>query len=573
MKLRILAAALLSGTVLMAGPAQAEDLRDALVSVYNKNPRLLAERARLREIDETYVQARAQGRFTVSGTATATQVWAKLPDASALLGPAAGTDPLSVSGRPNDVGLQIVQPLYQGGRVKALKAQAKLSILAARENLRAQENALFLSAANAYVDVLRDEETARIRRNNVSVLSRQLEAATIRFDVGQGTRTDIAQSESRMALAEAGLAQAESQLAVSRADFVRFVGRRPDVLSAPPKFVLPLSLPAAIKAARENNPQLIGAYFNEAAGRAAIDAAKSAGKPTIALSGNLQRQRAQLSNIREVDAASITAQITVPLYSGGGNRSRVRQAQHTKTRLAFETRDAELQIDQAVTQIWAQLSAAKASLKAARRQKEAAEIAFEGVSLEQSVGTRDQLDVLNAEQEVLNASLAMINAERNVNAATFSLLSTMGVFDAEGIRLSVNNYDPNENLERIRYEGLTSIVDKYAPEFTQKIGAQIPNIAEDVTVGVGELYEDSPIETAVRTVGAIASEGAELSKRGVDTVTGQTLHHHDLYDQTAIEIVTDPINPPSNPPFDPLLDDDSNGENDKKYTHSDSPVD
>ena len=505
-----------------------EDLQSALVAVYESNPRLLAERARLREIDETYVQARAQGRPSIGGTASISQSWVNFPNGAGVFSGGTETGDINISGRPNDIGVQIVQPLYQGGRVKALKEQAKLGILASRENLRAQENDLFLSAASAYVDVRRDIEAARIRRNNVRVLSRQLEAATARFDAGTGTRTDIAQSESRLAAAQAGLAQAEAQLAVSNASFARFIGRPAMSLTAPPIYRLPPSLPDAIAAARENNPRLIGAYFNEAAGRAAIDVAKAAGRPTVSLSGGLSRQREQLSQLHAIDAASITAQITVPIYSGGGNTSRRRQAEHAKTRLAFETRDAELAIDQAVTQIWAQLTAARASLQAAKRQVSAADIAFEGVTLEQSVGTRDQLDVLNAEQETLNAQLSVIEAERNVSVATFQLLSTMGVFDAQGIQLPVDGYAASDNLDIIRYQGLTEKMDRYAPGFVKRLNRKLP--------------------------------GERLKPENWDEIGG-------------LDILTEPVQPPSTPPYDPLLDADGDGKNDKKYNLADSPVD
>ena len=536
MSFRKLILAAFLGSAVLAMPAQgqqidqsaARDLQSALVSVYESNPRLLAERARLREIDETYVQARAQGRPTIGGTASISQSWVNFPGGAAVFTGGMETGDINISGRPNDIGVQIVQPLYQGGRVKALKEQAKLGILAARENLRSQENDLFFAAASAYVDVRRDMEAMRIRRNNVRVLSRQLEAATARFDAGTGTRTDIAQSESRMALSEAGLAQAESQLAVSNATYARLVGRPAITLTAPPIYTLPPTLPDAIAAARENNPRLIGSYFNEAAGRAAIDVAKAAGRPTISISGGLSRQREQLSQLQAIDAASLTAQITVPIYSGGGNTSRRRQAEHAKTRLAFETRDAEMAIDEAVTQIWAQLTAARASLKAAKRQVSAANLAFEGVTLEQSVGTRDQLDVLNAEQETLNAELSVIEAERNVSVATFQLLATMGVFDAQGIRLPVDGYVPNDNLDLIRYQGLTEKMDRYAPNFIKRLDRKT----------LGESVKPDNWDT----------EGA-------------------------LDIHTEPLQPPSIPPYNALLDADGDGKNDEKYNPGDSPVD
>lgn len=531
MSLRLLTfSVLMASFAALPAPAQAEDLKDALTSVYETNPRLLAERARLREIDESYVQARAQGRPTIGGTGSISQSWVNLPGAAGVftgLPEDIGQD-INISGRPNEMGVQIVQPIYQGGRVKALKSQAKLGILAARENLRAQETAQFLSAANAYVDVRRDIETIRVRRNNVRVLSRQVEAATARFDVGAGTRTDIAQSQARLAVAEAGLAQAEAQLAVSESRYIRVVGQKPVSLSPPPVFVLPASLPAAISAARENNPQLIAAYFNEAAGRSAIDVAKAAGRPTVSLSAGLSRQREQLSQLQSIDAASISAQVTIPIYSGGANTSRRRQAEHAKTRLAFETRDAELAIDQNISEIWAQLTAAKALLSASKRQVDAAEVAFEGVSLEQSVGNRDQLDVLNAEQETLNAQLSVLDAERNVNAATFQLLAAMGVFDADGINLSVTRDDPNRNLDAIRYQGLTEQVDKFAPGFIKRLDRKLPGDA----------------------------------KKPVD------------WDEAKPHLIqTEPVNPASRPPYNPLLDADRDGKNDDSYRSGDSPVD
>lgn len=456
--------------------AHAETFQEALISVYNGNPRLQAERARVREVDETYIQARAQGRLTATAVGSYGYTAAKTPRNDGFFGASGG----SVNGHPHSAQLQIIQPLYQGGRVKALKKQAKSSILAAREGLRNAEQNIFLSAANAYIDVMRDEETARIRRNNVMVLSRQQIAAQDRFDVGEGTRTDIAQAQSRQAAAEAGLAQAEAQLQASRATYNRIIGHPPIDLQAVPRFELPRSLQVAIGLARENNPQLLAAYFNEDAAGAAIDVAKSASRPNLSLNGAAGGNRDTVLGFSEADQASLTAQISIPIFSGGLNRSRVRQAKHAKTRLAFEARDAELAIDQRVAQIWAQLDAARLSLRASRQQVAAAEVAFEGVNLEQQVGTRTTLDVLDAEQEVLNAKLSVVEAERNLNAATFQLLTTLGVFDVEGISLPVESYDPAENFESVKYQGMTAVTDRYVPEFLQKAVGEIKEIPGDI---------------------------------------------------------------------------------------------
>lgn len=544
--------------------AAAEDLQSALVSVYNKNPRLLAERARVREVDENYIQARAQGRFTISGNGSYAKAWSRTPPPDSFFG-APTEDSVTEYGAPKQGAVQIVQPLYQGGRVKALKQQSKLSILAAREGLRAQENSIFTAAATAYVDVLRDEEAALVRRNNVRVLTRQLQAATDRFDVGEGTRTDIAQSESRLALSEAGLAQAEAQLVASRATYVRIVGRLPEDLSEPPQFIIPPSLPEAIKVARENNPQLLASYYNEAASRAAIDVAKAAGRPTISLNGSLSRVEDQLFGFEEIDSASLTAQINIPIYSGGINRSRVRQAKHAKTRLAFETRDTELAVDQTITQIWAQLDAARVTLETSQRQEASAEVAFEGVSLEQTVGTRTQLDVLDAEQEVLNARLTVLNAQRELHAATFNLLSTIGVFDAEGIQLTVDRYEPDSNLNAVTYDGLAKAADQYVPEFAQKIGRQVPNIVNDA-VGVSVLLiEQSDVGESLDSLGDVVGETVNDGKELLDRATFITPTYDPVRNEISSEIITEPIIPPSNPPYDPVLDADNDGDIDENY--------
>ncbi len=542
--LKTLFAVLLTGVSVAALPlsAQADDLTSALISVYDKNPRLQAERARLREIDETYVQARAQGRVTISASGQYARTRAESP---------ASSNPFFDSGDGLEYGapysgqVQVIQPLYQGGRVKALKRQAKLGILAARENLRAQENNIFLAAANAYVDVLRDEETARIRRNNVRVLSRQLQASQDRFAVGEGTRTDIAQSRSRLALSESGLAQADAQLLISRAAYERIVGRIPVDLQPVPNFLLPQDLPTAIARARDNNPELIGSYFNEAASTAAIDVAKAAGRPTISLNGNLSSARDQVLGFDRSDQQSITAQIRVPIFSGGLNKSRVRQAKHAKARLAFETRDTELAVDQTVKQIWAQLDAAREVLVATQTQVESADIAFEGVSLEQTVGTRTQLDVLNAEQEVLNARLSVVNAQREVDSATFRLLSTMGVFDAEGIQLPVDGYDPEANLSEVSYDGLSEAVDRYVPEAVQKIGSQLPDVASDMVAGTALVIDASEIDRLVDPLVDASGDILSVTKGVVDSATFQTPDLDPRAEILRAPIETEPVQPPS----------------------------
>jgi len=535
----------------LAPAASAETFQEVLISVYNSNPRILAERARVREIDENYVQARAQGRFTMDASGSYGLTTARSVSPGSIFNP--GPTNVYSNGYPANGQLQIIQPLYQGGRVKALKRQANSGIMAAREGLRNAEQSIFLAAANAFIDVKRGEEAAKIRRNNVSVLARQELAANDRFNVGEGTRTDIAQAQSRMAAAESGLAQAEAELQVSRATFRRIVGHPPVDLQTVPLIELPRTLAQAIALARENNPQLLAAYYNEQAGEAAIDVAKSASRPVISLNGTASGTRNTVLGISEADQLAILAQIRVPIMAGGSNKSRVRQAKHAKTRLAFEARDTELAVDQTVSQIWAQLEAARLSLKASQNQVKAAETAFEGVDLEQKVGTRTTLDVLDAEQELLNAKLAVIDAQRAVDAASFQLLVTIGVFDTVGLQLPVEAYDPSKNLDAIKYDGLVGAVDKYVPEVLQDAKDIVPDFVEDAVREIKEVPDDF-IDAAERLAAPIVSplpdtaderlidagkSVPELPKRAVDRITLQEPEYDPLIGQELPAIDTE----------------------------------
>lgn len=515
----IFAIALIFSAANIGGEAQAETFQEALVSAYQTNPRLKAERARVKEADENYIQARAQGRLRSSLSGSVGYQAVRSPEQDFFGG---GGGRSIEDGTPRNTQLQIIQPLYQGGRVRALKSQANATILAARQGLKNAEQELMVSAATAYVDVLRDEETARIRRNNVSVLARQEQAARDRFDVGEGTLTDIAQSQSRLAAANIGLAQADAQLAISRASYERSVGHPPVDLQPVPAFVLPPTVYDAQRIGVTNNPQLLAARYSKKAALAGRDVAAAAGKPTISLNANFANQRAQIGFLREADTASLTAQLNIPLYSGGANKSRVRQAMNTVERLSYEEVDLENAIKQTVSQIWAQLVAARRSLKASETQVDAAEIAFEGVTLEQQVGTRDTLDVLNAEQELLNAKLSVVNAQRTVDATVYQLLSILGAFDADNINLPVDYYDPKDNLNKIKNDGLSRAAERYLPVAVQKIGPQLPNIPRDIIA----VTTQNPVAAEIKNVGnnglKFLDGAAVLTKQSIDFVTGQS---------------------------------------------------
>jgi len=496
---------------------QAQTFEEALISTYESNPQILAERARLREIDETYVQARAQGRLSADISADTGFLQTETTQAS-FFGNASKT---SSELKPHSAQIQFIQPLYQGGRVSALKQEAKAGILSARQSLRDAEQNIFLAAATAYADIIRDEEVARLRRRNVRVLDKQAVASLERYRLGDGTKTDIAQSQSRIAGAEIGLAQADAQLASSRALFIEAIGYPPSELATIPTYILPKTLEEATRLARQNNPQLIAAMFNEEAGEAAIDVAKSTYRPTISLNGSYQLSEGQSTNLSESENTSIVAQLRIPLITGGLKGSEIRSAKHARTRLSFETRTAERGIDRQVAQLWGQLDATRRSLAASQTQVEAAKEALKGVELEKTVGTRTTLDVLDAEEEFLNSQLTVVQTQRDLDVIKFQFLTLMGAFDAQSLRLPIDYYDPVKNFRSVKFKGQDAFVDKFVPEAAQKIGKQLPNIPKDI-IGV---VSDSGIPIALKEdIEALSVPPAlvgSVIKEAVDLITFQ----------------------------------------------------
>lgn len=505
------------------GQACAQSFTEALTAAYKSNPRLLAERERVKETDEQWVQARALGRLSASANAEVSPSGVRTPNTGFFGAPAAGTNTEFITTR--QAGVQLIQPIYQGGRVRYQKRQAKAAVFAAREGLRNIEQSILQQAATAYAEVVRAEEASAIRRNNVTVLLRQQEAAGLRFDVGEGTRTDIAQADSRLAQARIGLAQADAELTTARATFQRLVGFPPERLTEVPRFALPSSLDEAVRIAMSANPQLMSAYLNEAVADASVDVAKSQSRPQVSLNGQLGVIREGLSGLSQAETAQLTARVTIPLLAGGANKSRVRQAKAARNRAGFESRDLERALRQTVSQLYAQIEASNESVQNAQLQVAAAEVAFEGVELEQQVGTRTALDVLDAEQELLNARLNVVEAELRRNQSTFQLLAVLGAFDADSLQLPVNVYDPQDYFDAVEYDGYKAFADDYVPKAFVKIGGQVPDLLEGAVEGAADIADALEISD----FGGKALEGTEeislapikLLKEGVDTITLQ----------------------------------------------------
>jgi outer membrane protein len=430
-------------------PAQAETLKEALIKTYQTNPTLAAARAGQRATDENVPIARSNGLPDLALNGSYNE---NLKQASNLF-----TSPTrSASGQ-----LNLTVPLYTGGAVRNGVRSADARVKAGQDNLRGVESDVFTSAVAAYVDVLRDESIVGLNRNQVKVLQTNLEATKDRFEVGDLTRTDVAQSEARLALAQSQLEGAEAQLISSREAYVQVVGTEPVSLAQPPTLPnLPTSADAALAEALSDNPTLAAVKKSADAARFDIASAKASRLPKIqAVSSGSYTNflNTQVSSNPAVavnqSQSTITAgiQATIPLFQGGGPSAQVRQAQARSSQSLEQVIEVERAIVARTRSAYASWRAANAVIASSEKAVSANALSLEGVKAENSVGNRSILDILNAEQELLNSRVQLVTAERNAYVAGFALLSAIGKAEARDLGLDGGAlYDPQVNYDRVR---------------------------------------------------------------------------------------------------------------------------
>ncbi|WP_296547506.1 TolC family outer membrane protein, partial [Phenylobacterium sp.] len=405
---RWLAAVSLAALSLAPSAASAETLAEAIAMAYASNPTLQAQRAQLRALDENWYQARAGYRPTLSVSGRATWSETTIP----------GTRPLvDVENNSGSAVLSLTQPVYSGGRVASAVSAAEADSLSGREGLRRVEAQVLGQVIQSYVDVRRDQEALRIRQTNVAVLQRQLDESRARFEVGEITRTDVAQSEARLAAAVALLNSAQATLATSRASYEAVVGQAPGNLAPEPPIgsLLPASVEQAWDLAESGSPVVRAAEYAEQASRARIAGARAEQMPTVALQGQLGYSglASPLHTDAYSRALSGSAVVSIPIFSGGQTLSRIRAATERNTVDRLGVENARRTVRQTITQSWSALQAARSNIEATDKQVRAARIAAEGVVQEQRVGLRTTIDVLNAEQELRAAELAQVSARRD----------------------------------------------------------------------------------------------------------------------------------------------------------------
>ena len=425
----LLIAALAAGGAAFAPAALAQSLEETLVAAWETNPTLAAQRARLRQTDEGYNQARAARLPSVSASADISEQerWGGAFNAN-----------------NGDIGygVSVSQPLYRGGRIDGSIDAALARVQAGRETLRATEQSVLIDAVAAHVEVLRDRQIVSIRSNNVDVLAEQLRAARDRFEVGEITRTDVAQAEARLSGARAQLSAAQAAVAASRARYARVTGTEA-VDPQPVAMVagLPDALADAAESALSANPDLRAAQYSEIAAEQGVRVARGALRPDVSVSASATEGRESDFSGQAQGSATVRAQVSVPIFTGGLNRSRVREARAAADVARLSQLTVRRQVIEGVTNAWNNYLAAQAVIESSREAVRANEIAFEGVEQEAFVGLRTTLDVLNAEQELLNSRLELVRAERDLTVAAYALLQAMGLLDAEQLQLPVEMSD------------------------------------------------------------------------------------------------------------------------------------
>jgi outer membrane protein len=441
----------ITGIAMSGRAARADTLESALVTAYQNNPQINAQRASLRAVDEGVPQALSNYRPRVSATASiGTQRHEYTSKASGFNTQVGNTF------TPHSVGVTATQTLFNGFQTGNRTRQAETQVSAARATLAVIEQNVLLNAATAYMNLLRDIAILGLQRHNVEVLEVQLRQTRDRFDAGDVTRTDIAQSESRRAGGRSQMAQAESNYLTSRAVYRQVIGREAGKLVAatPVDRFAPKSLEEAISVGRGGHPNVAAAMFGIDVALLQVKINQGALLPTATATATVQKAWAQPTTsgqlIVDQFSASLASQVSIPIYQGGQEYSLIRQAKQTVSQKRFDLETARDTVQQSVTQRWSELISSKAQILSAQAQVSAAEIALRGVSEEARVGQRTTLDVLNAQQELVNARVAVVTSQRDRLVASYALLAAVGKLSVKVLGLKVQAYDPVEHHQQVR---------------------------------------------------------------------------------------------------------------------------
>ncbi len=449
-----MACLLLGGAALAAlsSSSSADTLEWALVQAYQNNPSLNAQRAALRATDETVPQALSGYRPKLSITSSDGYNYANTTSHSGPPNHATQISTTSANFISRGIGAQATQTLFNGFQTANRTRQAESQVMGARETLRVTEQQVLLDAATSYMNLLRDGAILDLNRSNVEVLTEQLKQTRDRFNVGEVTRTDVAQAESRLAAGRSQLLSAQSNYVTSQANYRRVIGVNPGKLApgTPVDRFSPATVAAAITQGEQQSPSVLAAAYGVDVATLAVKVSEGALYPNLALTASVAKNWDPLYNVSKQLTGSVLGSLTIPIYQGGSEYSAIRQSKET---LGQQRLNLDVNRDQAratVVQSWGQLDAAKAQIESTTAQVNAAEIALNGVREEARVGQRTTLDVLNAQQELVNARVALVTAQHDRVVASYTLLASVGGLSMQHLGLNVTIYDPQVHYQQVR---------------------------------------------------------------------------------------------------------------------------
>ncbi len=423
---------ILSGA--MAMPASAQSLTDALISAYRNSTQLEIARAGLRSTDEGVAQAYASYRPSVSVSASST---------GSYLVPALGANYTTYR---NSLSLSASLTVWDGGATKQAVEVARLAVEAGRANLTAAEQGVLLDAVTAFMDMHRDMQSLALAENNQEVLARQVQAAKDRFEVGEVRHTDVSLAEAAYAGAQAAVAIAQGALEISRENYKLAVGLYPGQIKAPPPLPrYPGTMAAATTIALKTHPAIAAAQQQVKIAELNVARAETALKPKITLSGSLGANPATGIN----NSATISLGTSATIYAGGAYTSAYRQALALKDQSKANLVLTSKSVAQAVAITWSRIEIAQASIVAKAKQVRASRVALQGIREEANLGALTTLDILNAEQDLVQAESNLTTAEHDHYVAVYSLLSAMGLLTVKHLNLGIKTYDTNENYNRV----------------------------------------------------------------------------------------------------------------------------
>ena len=443
---------------IVASQARGETLESALMQAYQNNPTLNSQRASVRATDESVPQAlsgyRPRITITASGGEQSLSSTSKVVTVSTPLNSPATYFTQSGYNAPYGAGVTTTQTLFNGFQTANKTRQAEAQVLAARATLRVTEQTVLLSAVTAYMNLLRDSAILDLQRRNVEVLQEQLRQVRDRFNVGEVTRTDVAQAESSVAAGRSQVLLAEANYTASRATYRQVIGNEPGKLTpaTPVDRFSPHNLPGAVAVGSANNPAVNTAQYNVDVALQQVKVAEGALYPTVSVQGAFTQNYLSPQSLSVMNSynASVLGTLSVPIYQGGAEYSAIRQSKEVLGQKRLDLDTARDQVRQTVVQSWGQLDAAKGNIEATRAQVQAAEIALNGVREEARVGQRTTLDVLNAQQALVNARVALVTAQHDRVVASYTLLSSVGRLSPQVLGLSVPDYNPTVHYQQVR---------------------------------------------------------------------------------------------------------------------------